>query len=115
MEVVVNRGLKDRLFPKEMAASSLIPILAYDPDTHLYLNDDQTLGFAFQCEPLTYGDEKIQDRVTELFNQLFPEETTLQFIQFRSPDIEGKLASMMSLRDGFRHSLLTNVVRERIK
>lgn len=115
MEVVVNRGIKGRLFPKEMHASSLVPILAYDPDTSLYLNDDQTLGFAFLCEPLTFGDEKIQDRVTELFNQLFPEETTLQFILFRSPDVESKLASMMTLRDGFRHPLLTNVVRERIK
>tara|TARA_R110002051_G_scaffold325827_2_gene431774 strand:- start:3544 stop:5991 length:2448 start_codon:yes stop_codon:yes gene_type:complete len=115
MEVVINRGLKDRLFPKEMQASRLVPILAYDPDNGIYLNDDQTLGFAFLCEPLNYGDEKIQDRVTELFNQLFPEETTLQFILFRSPDVEAKLASMMALRDGFRHSLLTNVVRERIK
>jgi len=115
MEVIVNRGLKDRLYPKEMEASGLVPVLAYDPDKGIYLNDDQTLGCAFLCEPLTYGDEKIQDRVTELFNQLFPEETTLQFILFRSPDVNAKLASMLALRDGFRHPLLTNVVKERVK
>lgn len=115
MEVVVNRGFKDRLYPKNMEASSLIPVLAYEPDLGLYLNDDQTLGFAYLCEPLNYGDEKIQDRATELFNQLFPEETTLQFILFRSPDVSAQLASMSMLRDGFKHPLLTNVVKERVK
>ncbi|HAA76871.1 TPA: hypothetical protein DCE37_17315, partial [Candidatus Latescibacteria bacterium] len=68
MEVVVKQGRRDKLISKEMRAGSLIPVLAYDPTNQLFLNDDQTLGFAFLCEPLTYGDEKIQERVSGLLN-----------------------------------------------
>lgn len=115
MDVVVHQGRRDKLIPKEMRASSLVPVLAYDPNNYLFLSDDQTLGFAFHCEPLNYGDEKIQERVSGLLNQMFPPETTLQFILFRSPDVAAKLNSMLAIRDGFRHPLLTGVVRDRVK
>jgi conjugal transfer ATP-binding protein TraC len=113
MEVIINQGRRDKLISKEQRAGSLIPVLAYDPTNQLFLNDDQTLGFAFLCEPLTYGDEKIQERVSGLLNQQFPAETTLQFIMFRSPDVTNKLNNMLTLRDGFKHPLLSKVVEER--
>ncbi|MEQ1968699.1 TraC family protein, partial [Xenorhabdus nematophila] len=38
----------------------------------------------------------------------------LQFVLFRSLDINQGMYRMMGLRDGFRHELLTSVIKERI-
>lgn len=112
--ITIKHKRNDKLIPESLKASSIIPVLAYEPNDQLFLMDDQTLGFGFVCEPLTYGDEKIQERVTGLLNQQFPSKTTLQFILFRSPDIDSKLNQMLTIRDGYRHKLLSKVVEERV-
>ncbi|CCW32425.1 hypothetical protein XNC3_590015 [Xenorhabdus nematophila F1] len=47
-------------------------------------------------------------------NQEFPSKSSLQFVLFRSLDINQGMYRMMGLRDGFRHELLTSVIKERI-
>ncbi|TDX26801.1 conjugal transfer ATP-binding protein TraC [Modicisalibacter xianhensis] len=113
--ITVRHKRQERLIPQHMRASSLIPVLAYDPENHLFFGDDQSLSFAFHCEPLTYGDDKIQERVTGLLNHQFPANTMLQFILFRSPDINTQMNKMLSLRDDYRHPLLSRVVEERVE
>ncbi|HGX8566976.1 TPA: conjugal transfer protein TraC [Escherichia coli] len=76
--------------------------------------DDHSAGFGFMCEPLCGADEKVQERMNGFLNQEFPSKTTLQFVLFRSPDINQEMYRMMGLRDGFRHELLTSVIKERI-
>lgn len=112
--ISVRHRRNETLIPEHLKASSLFPTLAYAPEEGLFVMDDMCLGFAFQCEPLTYGDEKIQDRVTMLMNHDFPENTMMQFILFRSPDITPQLNQTLQLRDQYDHVLLTPVMRERV-
>lgn len=115
MTLISVRHRKDEhLIPEHLRASSLFPTLAYAPEEGLFVMDDLTMGFAFQCEPLTYGDQKIQDRVTMLLNYDFPENTMMQLILFRSPDITPCLHQTLQLRDHYDHPLLTPVVHERV-
>ncbi|WP_139379747.1 TraC family protein, partial [Zoogloea sp. LCSB751] len=78
------------------------------------LMDDQSAGFGFICEPLCGADEKVQERMNGFLNQEYPSKTTIQFLLFRSPDINQEMYQMQGLRDGFRHSLLSSVIQERI-
>ncbi|MEG3454466.1 TraC family protein [Escherichia coli] len=60
--------------------------------------DDHSAGFGFMCEPLCGADEKVQERMNGFLNQEFPSKTTLQFVLFRSPDINQEMYRMMGLR-----------------
>lgn len=51
----------------------------------------KTLGFCFECQPLTGGREKEHEKLDQLFSQNFPSNMTMSFLLFRSPDIEENL------------------------
>jgi len=112
--VTVKRKLEKTVIPQHLRAAGIIPVLAYDEDSHLFLMDDYSMGFGFLCEPLCAADEKVQERMGGFLNQEFPPKTTLQFLLLRSPDINHDLYRMMGLRDGFRHELLKSVIKERM-
>ncbi|MCI4106990.1 conjugal transfer protein TraC [Salmonella enterica] len=114
MIVTIKKKLEETLIPEHLRAAGIIPVLAYDEDDHVFLMDDHSAGFGFMCEPLCGADEKVQERMNGFLNQEFPSKTTLQFVLFRSPDINQEMYRMMGLRDGFRHELLTSVIKERI-
>lgn len=112
--ISVRHRRQEHLIPEHLRASSLFPVLAFSPEDHIFLMEDFSIGFAFQCEPLTGGDEKIQERVTALMNYDFPDNTLLQFILFRSPDITPHINRTLQMRENFSHPLLSPVVRERV-
>lgn len=114
MIVTIKKKLEDSIIHDHMRAAGIVPVLAYDEESHIFLMDDLSLGFGFLCEPLSGADEKIQERVNGFLNQEFPSKTTLQIILFRSPDINQEMYRMLGLRDGFRHELLTSVINERV-
>ncbi len=114
MIITIKKKLEETLIPEHLRAAGIIPVLAYDEDDHVFLMDDQSVGFGFMCEPLCGADEKVQERMNGFLNQEFPSKTSLQFVLFRSPDINQEMYRMMGLRDGFRHELLTSVIKERI-
>lgn len=114
MIVTIKKKLASTLIPEYMRASGVIPVLAYSEDEQVFLMDDQCAGFGFICEPMCGADEKVQERMNGFLNQEFPSKTTLQFLLFRSPDINQEMNQMLGLRDGFRHSLLSSVIQERI-
>ena len=91
----------------------LLPVVAYDEESKLFAMDDSSLGFGFFCQPLIYGDEKIQDRVNSFLNQELPTNTVIQICLFRSPDISQQMYEMQDLRNGFRHPIMSRVINER--
>lgn len=113
--ITIQKKLDDAIIPENIRASGLIPVLSYSPEDSLFLMDDQSLGFAFLCEPLTGADEKLQERMNGFLNQDFPTQTVLQFCLFRSPDISHEMAHIKNIRQGFYDPLLSNVIDERIK
>lgn len=114
MIVTIKKKLSETLIPEYMRAASIIPVLAYSEDDHLFLMDDESAGFGFICEPMCGADEKVQERMAGFLNQEFPAKTTLQIVLFRSPDINQEMYQMQALRDNFRHPLLTAVIQARI-
>ncbi|MFC1380854.1 MAG: type IV secretion system protein TraC [gamma proteobacterium symbiont of Clathrolucina costata] len=109
----LKRKNQDALIDERERASSVFPVLAYDEEGGLFLCDDKTVGFGFICQPLTGADEKIEQQVNSLLNESYPANTQMQAILYRSPDINREMYHMMGLRDGFRDSLLSEVITER--
>ena len=86
-----------RQFPGSRA-SDLFPTLAYDPETHFFLLDDQSLAFGFICEPLAAADQSYADRLLVLANLDWPADTLVQIALWTSPDVEERIAHMEALR-----------------
>ena len=78
-------------YPRDKA-TALFPPLAYDPDDKLFLLSDHSIGFGFDCRPLTDNDPTLSDRISVLLNLEFPTGTFVQFSLWSSPDIEEHLA-----------------------
>lgn len=116
MDVIgLKRFTDEGLIDENLRAERLFPVKAVDPKQLIYLCDDGTLGFVFACQPLAGGDDKTEEKIEQFLNQNYPDDTTLQFFLFRSPDIEAQLIDMDRLRAGFSHPLLTPVVQDRIR
>lgn len=113
--VTIKRKSQDKIVHEETRASSIIQTLAYDPENKFFLMDDQTIGVAFMCNPLNFGDSKIQERVNGFLNQEYPAGTIVSFLLFRSPDVIHQTHQMMALRDGYFHPLMRDVMEERKK
>lgn len=113
--VTIRKQTDDQIIPEYQQAANLFPTLAYSPDDHLFFMQDLSVGYAFLCEPLPGGDEKIQDRVTSFLNSEYPEGTMLQFVVYRSPDITHHTHNSLQLRDGYRDPLLSPAIEERVR
>lgn len=115
MDVIgLKRFSDEALIDEELRAERLFPAFAVDPDNKVFLCNDKTLGFVFECQPLAGGDEKINDKLEQFLAQNYPDDMTMQFMLFRSPDIEWQLNVMSNLRSGMNHPLLTPVIEDRI-
>ena len=115
MDVIgLKRFSDEALIDEELRAERLFPAFAVDPDNKVFLCNDKTLGFVFECQPLAGGDEKINDKLEQFLAQNYPDDMTMQFMLFRSPDIEWQLNAMSNLRSGMHHPLLTPVIEDRI-
>lgn len=115
MDVIgLKRFSDEALIDEELRAERLFPAFAVDPDNKIFLCNDKTLGFVFECQPLAGGDEKINDKLEQFLAQNYPDDMTMQFMLFRSPDIEWQLNAMSNLRSGMNHPLLTPVIQDRI-
>lgn len=113
--VPIRRRFGEKYLTEYRRAGSLLPVLAYDEESEVFIMDDTTVGFGFICQPLIYGDEKIQDRVNSFLNQELPTDTVIQICLFRSPDISQQMYEMQGLRNGFNNPMMKSVINEREK
>jgi len=111
--LTIKKRTKGALIPEDMRASSIFRVLSYDEEGSLFHCDDKSLTFGFLCHPLTGRDNTTEQQVHALLNETFPSNSQMQFIWYRSPDINREMYNMMGIRDGFRDPLLSEVVNER--
>lgn len=109
----LKRFTDEGILNDDIRAEQLISPLAIDNEKRIFLCGDHTLGFCFECQPLSGGGEKEKDKMDQLLSQNFPENTTISFLLFRSPDIEENVLAAERLRFHFNHPLLTPVFHER--
>lgn len=69
--------------------SDYLPYAAYDPETKLYLNTDQTVGLLWECVPLVFASERDFETLAGLFRiSTIPEGSVLGFTLFADPYVE---------------------------
>ncbi len=77
---VTTRDLNHLAFRKRF--SDYLPWLAYDGETRVYLNADNTIGYLWECAPLSFANEKVTNTLEGLFRINHPEGTVMQFILY---------------------------------
>jgi len=80
-------AIRNRMMQNNGPHELLLP-LAYDPDNNFFFNDDRTLGFGFEMDPLAGADISTIDKTLSLLKQDFPTDTFIQFILYASPDVQ---------------------------
>ena len=106
------------IIDKNTRCEQLISPLAVDEETGIFLCDDKTLGFCFECQPLSGGSEKEYDKLKQFMGQNYPPGTILSFFLFKSPDIEEMISNAWALRirTGMQsHPIMGPVFSERQK
>jgi conjugal transfer ATP-binding protein TraC len=58
--------------------SDYLPYIAYDGETGCYLNQDNTIGFIWECSPLCFSGEKTISSLTGVFRAGLPEGSVVQ-------------------------------------
>lgn len=116
MEMIsVKQKKSNRYVHEDMRAANVFPIAAFDEDNFTFINDDQTAGFAYMCEPMKGAEELMEERLKSFINTDFPDETIMQIFWFRSPDILKTVAQMqmMRLEKQIKDPLLNDFVAQR--
>lgn len=104
------------IIPQYCRASTLFPVIAYAPDEFCFLMTDRSLGFGFCCQPLCGGaNEQMQERVNSFLGQEYPANTVLQFMLFRSPDVQQPLSKMQALRNHLDDPLTGPILQQRLQ
>lgn len=71
--------------------SDYLPWLAWDPETKLYTNSDNTTGFLWECGPLVFADRRVTTTLEGLMQMGLPFGTVLQFILYADNYIDDYL------------------------
>lgn len=109
-----RRQSADGIVDEDVRACQFCPVQAYDEQSKLFLCDDSTLGFAFECVPLAGGDQHTKERIEQLVAGDYPPGTIMQFFLYRSPDIEPQLNALARIRQNHMDGPLAGVVKQRI-
>ncbi len=68
--------------------SKYLPWIAYDENEKIYVNDDESLGFIWECVPYCFASESIADKLAGIFGEAIPLNTVISFHLFADDDIE---------------------------
>lgn len=79
--------------------SRFLPWVAYDPDTHQYLLQDNTVSLMWECAPLFFAGESTTKALEGLFRQGFPDKTIMQFVLVGEPHVSPLLRSHIRLKN----------------
>lgn len=75
-----------------------LPWVAYDPETNIYLNQDNSTGFMFECSPLAFANTQTINTLEGLFRLDVPEGSIIQFILFADPEISHYLNRYVEMK-----------------
>jgi len=91
--------------------SDYLPYMAYDPQTSMYVNADQTIGFIWECVPLVYAGKQTFNILEGIFNMGLPAGTVFQFTLYADPHILPYTQIYKRLK--MRHSKLMNTMADK--
>jgi conjugal transfer ATP-binding protein TraC len=85
-------------FTRRVKFSDYLPYVAYDQKEELYYNNDDTIGYIFECDPLSFAGESTADTLKGLFRIGLPENSVVQFILYADPRITPILNSFKAFK-----------------
>lgn len=68
--------------------STHLPWQAYDKDTGMFVNQDDTIGFMWECYPLSFAGEQTVKTLEGLFRVGLPHDSVIQMILYADENIE---------------------------
>jgi len=92
--------------------SNYLPWVAYDDNSHVYLNTDNTLGMLWECSPLAFAGETTINTLGGLFRINLPDGAIMQFILFADPHIDPIVDTYVAMKS--RESKLIQDVSEKM-
>lgn len=85
--------------------ADLLLVEAYDPDSKIFLLDDNQIGFGFLCRPLPGSDGKESDQLKSVLKQAWPAGTMISFVLFASQNINDQVNTMLRMRIGHENTV----------
>jgi conjugal transfer ATP-binding protein TraC len=79
-------------------SARLSPVLAYDPDRHLFVGRDQSLGWGWLCTPRPGGSEREEQQLRVILEDEWPPGSHLQFLLYASPNLVRPIDAIRTLR-----------------
>ena len=87
-----NGGLKKSDLEKASRRnkfSDYLPYIAFDEETSVYYNKDNTIGYVWECSPVSFAGEDISTTLGGLFRRLgLPNKSVIQFFLYSDDYIE---------------------------
>ncbi len=93
--------------------SKYFPYISFDPETGVYTNQDETVGFIFECRPLPGEGEKSEALLTSLIDSL-PDNAIISFHLISTSDIGLYLKAYRNLKPGTKSNPLAQKAVDRI-
>jgi conjugal transfer ATP-binding protein TraC len=88
--------------------SSYLNYLAYDPELEIYLNQDGSIGFLWECSPVIYAGPKTITALEGLFRAGLPKDSVIQLLFHADSHIEPILARYQDNRTRSETIVSTN-------
>ncbi|RMG67769.1 MAG: conjugal transfer protein TraC, partial [Nitrospirae bacterium] len=107
-----NGGMKLRDIKKTLQRihfSDYLPWIAYDEETEVFVNKDETAGFIWECSPICFAGEQTAGTLKGLLNMGLPHGSIMQFILYADHDIEPFLSDYKSKKT-VSHPLIKTAV-----
>lgn len=91
--------------------NDFLPYRSFDEETQLFMNVD-SIGFVLETVPLVGSSEEMQKEISNLFQQLLPEESALQVLLWADPHI-GALCDQFSQARCGQGTILEDLAKRR--
>jgi len=78
--------------------SDYIPLDVYDDEYKMFINDDKTFGFMWECRPLAFASESTMQSLEGIFRAGLPFGSIIQFMLYADPYIDAILDSYKKLK-----------------
>lgn len=78
--------------------SDYLPWTAYDPETNVYLNSDNTLGMMWECKPLAFAGDVTINTLSGLLRMELPTGSIMQLILYADPYVQDIVDQHISLK-----------------
>jgi conjugal transfer ATP-binding protein TraC len=110
-----SQKLINKILDRTNALSDLIPVIAADDVTKIFMMEDGYLGYSFLCDPIYWYNESVPDQLEPLLTSDYPQDTLIQITMFGSPDVRQDVREYLGIRGLKEHKYDRDQEKEILK